>query len=357
SQKGCPENISSRGVCENITSGGREKEGVKISAVGWNLDRTRVEGGLAVPAGVGASPTPVVRYGRGARHGLRVFVDRAALLPTTSPAPRHSLSSRESSRLFFYPILARIQFLLDSVEETTSNSEVAESSPPNVQPIIPKVLECSTESSSSSASGNSVDRAPSLCIAVVGATGELARNKIFPALFALYYSGFLPEVILSEECGMEAQGRYFGHYGVIRDIVHSHILQTIALFAMEPPVSLDGEDIRNERVEIRIQFHHVPGNLYRERISHNIDLTTNELILRDQPDEAILLKVNNKVPGLGLQLDASELNLLYRDKYDVEVPDSYEHLLLDVIDGDTHLFMRAAVGSCMEHTDPNSRQN
>ena len=37
-------------------------------------------------------------------------------------------------------------------------------------------------------------RAPSLCIAVVGATGELARRKIFPALFALYYSGFLPKV-------------------------------------------------------------------------------------------------------------------------------------------------------------------
>lgn len=39
-------------------------------------------------------------------------------------------------------------------------------------------------------------REPSLCIAVVGATGELARNKVFPALFALYYSGFLPEVEL-----------------------------------------------------------------------------------------------------------------------------------------------------------------
>jgi hypothetical protein len=35
---------------------------------------------------------------------------------------------------------------------------------------------------------------PSLCIAVIGATGELARNKVFPALFALYYSGFLPRV-------------------------------------------------------------------------------------------------------------------------------------------------------------------
>lgn len=39
-----------------------------------------------------------------------------------------------------------------------------------------------------------VSRKPSLCIAVIGATGELAKRKIFPALFALYYSGFLPEV-------------------------------------------------------------------------------------------------------------------------------------------------------------------
>ncbi|AQK73976.1 Glucose-6-phosphate 1-dehydrogenase 4 chloroplastic [Zea mays] len=43
--------------------------------------------------------------------------------------------------------------------------------------------------------------------------------------------------------------RYFGNYGIIRDIVHNHILQTIALFAMEPPVSLDGEDIRDEKGE------------------------------------------------------------------------------------------------------------
>lgn len=28
-------------------------------------------------------------------------------------------------------------------------------------------------------------------------------------------------------------------------------------------------------------------------------------------------------------------------RYNVEVPDSYEHLLLDVIDGDSHLFMRS----------------
>lgn len=232
-------------------------------------------------------------------------------------------------------------------------------------------------------------------------------NLVFEPLWNRTYIRNV-QVILSEDLGVQA-GRYFDGYGIIRDIVHSHILQTIALLAMEPPISLDGEDIRNEkakllrsvrklepsdvvlgqykaragdkvdvymnsltptyfsaamyidnarwdgvpfliktgmglikhRVEIRIQFRHVPGNLYRERMGHNIDLATNELILRDTPDEAILVRVNNKIPGLGLQLDSPELNLLYKDKYNVEVPDSYEQLLLDVVDGDNHLFLRS----------------
>ncbi|KAJ6756991.1 GLUCOSE-6-PHOSPHATE 1-DEHYDROGENASE G6PD [Salix koriyanagi] len=236
-------------------------------------------------------------------------------------------------------------------------------------------------------------------------------NLVFEPLWSRTYIRNI-QIILSEDLHSQTR-RYFDGYGIIRDIVHSHILQTIALLAMEPPISLDGEDIRNEkasfqvkvlrsirrldpsdvilgqckatsgdkvgvnlnnltptffaaalyidnarwdgvpfliktglglikhRVEIRINFHNVPGNLYRKHLGHNIDLATNELILSDAPDEAILVKINNKIPGLGLQLDASELNLLYKDKYNAEVPDSYEHLLLDVIDGDNHLFMRS----------------
>ncbi|XP_021898932.1 glucose-6-phosphate 1-dehydrogenase 4, chloroplastic isoform X2 [Carica papaya] len=232
-------------------------------------------------------------------------------------------------------------------------------------------------------------------------------NLVFEPLWSRTYIRNV-QVILSEELGVQ-RGRYFDGYGIIRDIVHSHILQTIALLTMEPPISLDGEDIRNEkvkvlrsirklipgdfvlgqyksssrdkidinlnsltptffasalyienarwdgvpfiiqagmglikhRVEIRIQFHQVPGNLYRGYFGSSMDHVANELILSDVPDEAILVKVNNKVPGLGMQLDASELNLLYKDRYNVEIPDSYEHLLLDVIDGDNHLFMRS----------------
>jgi len=42
--------------------------------------------------------------------------------------------------------------------------------------------------------------------------------------------------------------RYFDGYGIIRDIMQNHLLQILALFAMETPVSLEAEDIRNEKV-------------------------------------------------------------------------------------------------------------
>lgn len=69
--------------------------------------------------------------------------------------------------------------------------------------------------------------------------------------------------------------------------------------------------------EIRVQFRHVPGNLYKRNFGTDLDKATNELVLRVQPDEAIYLKINNKVPGLGMRLDRSDLNLLYRARYKI----------------------------------------
>lgn len=70
------------------------------------------------------------------------------------------------------------------------------------------------------------------------------------------------------------------------------------------------------RAEIRVQFRHVPGNLYKRNFGTDLDKATNELVLRVQPNEAIYLKINNKVPGLGMRLDRSDLNLLYRSRYE-----------------------------------------
>ena len=70
------------------------------------------------------------------------------------------------------------------------------------------------------------------------------------------------------------------------------------------------------RAEIRVQFRHVPGSLYRSnKCGVDSDRSTNELVVRLQPDEAIYLNINNKVPGLGFRLDRSRLNLQYFDRY------------------------------------------
>ena len=67
----------------------------------------------------------------------------------------------------------------------------------------------------------------------------------------------------------------------------------------------------------------------------------NELVIRIQPDEAVYLKINNKVPGLGMRLDRSNLDLTYKTRYGKELPDAYERLILDVIMGDKRLFIRS----------------
>ena len=96
----------------------------------------------------------------------------------------------------------------------------------------------------------------------------------------------------------------------------------------------------NVQAEIRIQFRHAPGTLYKQKAGQ-VDYNTNELVIRIQPDEAIYLKINNKVPGLGQRLDHTVLDLQYKSKYgNVELPDAYERLILDVVMGDKRLFIR-----------------
>jgi glucose-6-phosphate 1-dehydrogenase len=101
-----------------------------------------------------------------------------------------------------------------------------------------------------------------------------------------------------------------------------------------------GKALHKRQAEIRVQFRHAPGNLYGER-QGRVEHVTNELVIRIQPDEAIYLRINNKVPGLGQRLDQTILDLQYKNAYgQVELPDAYERLILDVINGDKRLFIR-----------------
>jgi glucose-6-phosphate 1-dehydrogenase len=90
--------------------------------------------------------------------------------------------------------------------------------------------------------------------------------------------------------------------------------------------------------EIRIQFRDVPANPYRDQ---GQPLARNQLVIRVQPDEAITFEIVNKTPGLAMSLGKSELNLRYGSAFGVEIPDAYECLLLDVMEGNESLFIRS----------------
>jgi len=66
----------------------------------------------------------------------------------------------------------------------------------------------------------------------------------------------------------------------------------------------------------------------------------NQLILRIQPDEGMLLRFNLKTPGAGLRAQPAGMDFHYRDLGHLRLPDAYERLLVDAMLGDSTLFLR-----------------
>jgi glucose-6-phosphate 1-dehydrogenase len=58
------------------------------------------------------------------------------------------------------------------------------------------------------------------------------------------------QITVAEELGVEGRGSYYEQAGVVRDIVQNHMLQLLALVAMEPPSTLAPEAVRNEKVKV-----------------------------------------------------------------------------------------------------------
>jgi glucose-6-phosphate 1-dehydrogenase len=57
-------------------------------------------------------------------------------------------------------------------------------------------------------------------------------------------------ITVAEEVGVEHRGGYYDHAGALRDMVQNHLLQLLCLVAMEPPVSLHADEIRNKKVDV-----------------------------------------------------------------------------------------------------------
>tara|TARA_B110000208_G_scaffold87582_1_gene110705 strand:- start:588 stop:2045 length:1458 start_codon:yes stop_codon:yes gene_type:complete len=57
-------------------------------------------------------------------------------------------------------------------------------------------------------------------------------------------------ITFKEDIGTQGRGGYFDNIGIIRDVMQNHLMQIMSIVAMDTPVSLDSEDIRDEKVRV-----------------------------------------------------------------------------------------------------------
>jgi glucose-6-phosphate 1-dehydrogenase len=223
------------------------------------------------------------------------------------------------------------------------------------------------------------------------------------------------QITNNETLGVGDRTQFYDSTGALRDMVQSHLLQTLALVAMEKPKDLSPESIRAEKIKVleairpidtkhlhkqafRAQYaagkvpardghlEKVPG--YLEELGHESVVETyaaiklfidnprwkgvpfyvrtakrmhegntaisirfkkapvelkqgqqqNWLILSIQPKETIKLEIQTKVPGLDISTRTLNIDGPLRQSGDESI-DSYETLLLNLMEGDPSLFL------------------
>ena len=230
-------------------------------------------------------------------------------------------------------------------------------------------------------------------------------NAIFEPLWHRNYIDHV-QITAAEDLGLEGRGGYYERNGVVRDMLQNHVLQVLALVAMEAPLAGDVESVRDKKMEVfkalapilsedyvfgqyrgyrdepkvdpdsgtptfvalrlfvnnwrwqgvpfyvrsgkmlpekvtqvSIQFQKVPlCVLPDERMCQQVQ--SNRLVLRLQPDEGIGLTFCAKVPGREDVVDTVEMNFKY-DEFGMELPEAYERVLLEAMQGRAALFWRA----------------
>ena len=112
-----------------------------------------------------------------------------------------------------------------------------------------------------------------------------------------------------------------------------------------------GKRLPTSVTEIVIHFKQTPHHLFSR--NENVNRTPNQLVIRIQPDEGILLKFCMKVPGQGFKVQDVGMDFHYSDLSDTYLPSAYERLLLDSMLGDATLYERGdAVEAAWHFVDP-----
>lgn len=87
-------------------------------------------------------------------------------------------------------------------------------------------------------------------------------NSLFEPLWNRHYIDHV-QISITETVGVGNRGGYYDHSGVLKDMVQNHLLQLVSLIAMEPPVRLDADSIRNEKVRVLQSLRPFTGHALR----------------------------------------------------------------------------------------------
>ena len=99
-----------------------------------------------------------------------------------------------------------------------------------------------------------------------------------------------------------------------------------------------GKRLPTRVTEVVVHFRPAPHTLFQK---DDFAIPYNQLIIRIQPDEGILIKFGMKLPGAGFNVKTVNMDFHYSELSEVHLPSAYERLIYDAMMGDSTLYARA----------------
>ena len=131
-------------------------------------------------------------------------------------------------------------------------------------------------------------------------------NSMFEPLWSREHVDHV-QITVAEEIGVEGRAKFFEETGITKDVVENHLMQLLCLTAMEPPISLSADAVRDEKVKVlrslrRFEKSMVRENVVRGQYGRGFIKGEEVVAYREEPDIAKDSKVETYV-AMKVQID------------------------------------------------------